>query len=146
MNISIETSQFYFLVRLSGECFRECLDALKEYIPSRYRKYMPDESKWRISISAEWELQEWADFCRITYQARLKWESHWGEKRQKADTYPSAIRTRDDAFIALHLRPSAPPEVVKAAYKAMSLLHHPDRGGSTSTMQLINVAYETLTK
>jgi curved DNA-binding protein CbpA len=42
------------------------------------------------------------------------------------------------------LLPSAPPEVVRAAYKALAMKHHPDKGGSTELMQAINQAYERL--
>jgi len=44
----------------------------------------------------------------------------------------------------LHLLSSAPPEVIKAAYRALSILNHPDRGGSHIKMVEINAAYEAL--
>ena len=44
----------------------------------------------------------------------------------------------------LHLRPGAPVEVVEAAYRALALLYHPDRGGDTDRMQEINAAIEGL--
>lgn len=44
----------------------------------------------------------------------------------------------------LYVTDSAPPEVVKAAYRALSTLHHPDHGGSTEMMQKINAAYSAL--
>lgn len=47
-------------------------------------------------------------------------------------------------FRLLGLDPSAPPEVVKAAYKALCRLHHPDHGGRLEEMQRINMAYERL--
>jgi curved DNA-binding protein CbpA len=40
--------------------------------------------------------------------------------------------------------PSAPPEVVKAAYRALAVLNHPDKGGETEVMQRINAAYRRL--
>lgn len=42
---------------------------------------------------------------------------------------------------------NAPPEVIRAAYKALSMLWHPDRSAdprAPSIMKTINVAYETL--
>jgi curved DNA-binding protein CbpA len=49
-----------------------------------------------------------------------------------------------DPYVTLHLLPSAPPEVVKAAYKALAVLNHPDKGGETEVMQRINDAYRRL--
>lgn len=48
-------------------------------------------------------------------------------------------------YEALHLLPTAPPQVVKAAYRALAQLHHPDKGGDTAAMQAVNAAYEALT-
>ena len=43
---------------------------------------------------------------------------------------------------------NAPPEVIRAAYKALSQKHHPDRHGNSPEairiIQLINTAYEVL--
>jgi hypothetical protein len=35
---------------------------------------------------------------------------------------------------------------VKKRYKELALLHHPDRGGDTATMQKINAEYESICK
>jgi hypothetical protein len=37
-------------------------------------------------------------------------------------------------------------EEVKKRYKELAMLHHPDRGGKTETMQEINAEYENVTK
>lgn len=48
----------------------------------------------------------------------------------------------------LKIARDAPPEVIKAAYKALCHKFHPDRNGgsarATQTFQLINTAYEVL--
>jgi len=44
----------------------------------------------------------------------------------------------------VHLLPDAPLPVVPAAYRAMALLVHPDRGGSHEQMVAVNKAYEIL--
>jgi DnaJ-domain-containing protein 1 len=49
------------------------------------------------------------------------------------------------AFTALHLLPTAPLEVAKAAHKALALIHHPDRaGGDVQRMQRINAAFDLI--
>jgi hypothetical protein len=53
-------------------------------------------------------------------------------------------RTLDDAYAALHLQPGAPHSVVKAAYRALAHLHHPDTGGDPGAMTRINAAYAAI--
>lgn len=47
-------------------------------------------------------------------------------------------------YAVLHLAPDAPPEVVKAAQRALAMLHHPDRGGSEADMKRINNAADEI--
>jgi len=49
---------------------------------------------------------------------------------------------RERYYAILHLRPTAPKEVVKAAYRALASLHHPDRGGNQDAMKSINDAMD----
>ncbi len=44
----------------------------------------------------------------------------------------------------LFLIPGAPLEVIRAAHRALAMIHHPDRGGDSAKMSEINVAYEVL--
>lgn len=46
----------------------------------------------------------------------------------------------------LCVHPDAPNEVVKAAYKALAMLVHPDRGGDPEHMRTLNAAYEKAQK
>ena len=49
-----------------------------------------------------------------------------------------------DAYAVLHLQPGAPHHVVKAAYRSLAQVHHPDAGGDTSQMARINAAYAVI--
>jgi curved DNA-binding protein CbpA len=52
-----------------------------------------------------------------------------------------------DPYLILQLHPSAVPEVIEAAYRALARLHHPDRNGgpdADSSMADLNWAYHTL--
>ena len=48
------------------------------------------------------------------------------------------------SWAKLYLLPEAPLEVVRAVYKALSMLNHPDRGGDVGVMQSINGAYKEI--
>jgi hypothetical protein len=48
------------------------------------------------------------------------------------------------AYASLWLRPEAPWPVIKAAYRALATIHHPDMGGATTAMMEINAAYALL--
>ena len=47
-------------------------------------------------------------------------------------------------YQTLQVDPRAEHAVIQAAYRALITRHHPDRGGSTSQAQRLNVAYATL--
>lgn len=47
-------------------------------------------------------------------------------------------------YETLGIRHDAPDVVIKAAYKALSMQHHPDRGGNAELMASINAAYDVL--
>lgn len=52
-----------------------------------------------------------------------------------------------DHYAILYVDPSAPPEVIRAAYRRLAILYHPDKNRSSRTtglMVLINGAYEVL--
>jgi DnaJ domain len=51
------------------------------------------------------------------------------------------IRNRRNPYRLLHVQPDAAPEVIKAAYRALIALHHPDKGGDHALAALINEAY-----
>jgi hypothetical protein len=71
-----------------------------------------------------------------------------GQQQRQAPPPPSAPAASGLAanFATLHLAITAPPEVVRAAYKALAVKHHPDKGGSIVVMQAVNAAMDALKK
>jgi hypothetical protein len=67
-------------------------------------------------------------------------------RREKFTTRNMNIVPLERAYRILHLLPTAPPEVVRAAYKALALLLHPDTGGDEEAFKHLQKAYEVLTK
>ncbi len=49
-----------------------------------------------------------------------------------------------DYYAVLGLQPTASPDQIKAAYRAVAKQAHPDAGGSPEAMQAVNEAYQTL--
>ena len=51
---------------------------------------------------------------------------------------------RRNHYRLLHVQSDAPPEVIKASYRALMALHHPDIGGDHATAVLLNEAHAVL--
>lgn len=95
-----------------------------------------ENSAWVVHISA---LQSVVDYgvkiCNLEVDgralpARLKSMLSLGEVKGQ------------DAYSVLHLRPTAPVTVVKAAYKALCLETHPDQGGDAELFLEVDKAYK----
>lgn len=107
---------------------------LKEVIPKEYRRWDSEERVWVISYAYEGNLLA---LCSNYFTKVVK----YGEKR-----YTAAI-TSSPAYQTLHLLPTAPKEVVLAAYRALSKLYHPDvskEASANEKMKRINVAFDEI--
>ncbi|MDO8616080.1 MAG: J domain-containing protein [Dehalococcoidia bacterium] len=100
----------------------ELVTALKRAVPGRHRRWDPKRKAWLVSVGG-WPLAE-----RVFVEYGLL----------------EGLRTSGTAWDTLHLQPTAPPELVTAAYRTLAKLHHPDRGGSTERMRDLNLAFEKL--
>jgi hypothetical protein len=54
------------------------------------------------------------------------------------------VPNRRNYYRVLHVQPDAPPEVVRAAYRALMARHHPDQGGDHEQAVLLNEAWAVL--
>ena len=126
-------SDFPYAYAVRWDYNEPMVDAIKQYVPSRLRRWQPAHKRWVVTAAALDTVCALADaYC-----------GGWVEV-VRADGPPAATAAAD-AYAVLHLLPTAPPAVVKAVYKALSKLEHPDRGGDTAQMQRINAAYHRLT-
>jgi hypothetical protein len=105
------------------------VDGIKERVPSRARKWSPEDRKWYFKD----DVIDIVAFLAVAHCGRYV---HVESLEEDAPV---------EAYAALHLLPSAPGDLVKAAYRIMSKLHHPDTGGTTREMQRVNEAYRRLT-
>lgn len=67
-----------------------------------------------------------------------------GEKTSPIEVEPSM--PLDWAYSVLGLKPDASLDDVKRNYRNLAAIMHPDKGGYTEAMRLINQAYERITK
>jgi hypothetical protein len=118
--------------------FTYAISELKGIIPAAFRNYEPTKKTWLIT---DWErLDEWIGELRSVYAVETVYDD---EQPSRKPPPPQSIAS---PFQTLYLLPNAPPEVVKAAYKALSRLHHPDLRGSNEKMIAINRAFEIITQ
>jgi len=80
----------------------------------------------------------------VVVNERLTWSNDDDDWDDDEPSTPPPLRKTDPSYATLHLLPSAPPELVDAAYRCLARLHHPDTGGSTTTMQRLNAAHGAL--
>ncbi len=153
-NIIIEKqSDGDFRVKLQSDdpwTFQLCLDSLKLFIKPPLRRYDPATKSWIVVGPDYKDFYSWVDYCCTTFFAQIKRAGPGKQQKAKGTPPPPPKPPKqskeDEAFEALHLCSSAPPEVVKAAYRALAQKHHPDHQGDTATMQRLNQAYDLLSK
>jgi hypothetical protein len=131
-------------VRLAFPYDPEMVDGLKA-IPAHARTYSPETKVWAVR----------EPYVEQVVNLLLKHFPHAtvvGERaRQSAPPPPPPKAPTVGPHAALFLLPSAPPEVVDAAYRALVKIHHPDRlpepekATGNATLARINVAYQALT-
>ena len=131
-------------VKLSSDSpsiFSHLVWTLKDSIPAYHRTYSPQLKQWIVSADAKDAFDAWLNAAPYVCDAKVEWEaektkSAAGERKQ------TSLLT---AHATLHLLPSAPPELIRAAFKCLAQLHHPDKpGGDVRAMQKINEAYRRL--
>ncbi|MDQ3258512.1 MAG: hypothetical protein M3R15_32290, partial [Acidobacteriota bacterium] len=103
-------------VKLSSgdrDVFMEALEALKGYVSDDHRVYDPSRRVWHIDRWGVHELRNWISYCRCEHGAEADWQGDRYEDPEAERTPPKSARpTPVDPYQALHLLPSAPPEVV----------------------------------
>jgi hypothetical protein len=133
------------------EDFLGLVRSLKSRIDWRERRFDPGAKVWHVAPAAGDDLRLWLLAHFDAGQRRLvgvTLDDLGAASYRRPPPPPSGAggRAQTSPYDVLWLRPGAPSEVVKAAYKALAFKHHPDKGGDTAAMQAINVAFEQLQK
>ena len=126
-----------------SDAFMAAIAALKNCVRPMDRAWRPATKSWCVDASAEFEMSEWLALCTAEFHAEV---TRAKEKQKERREGRAAPKSEADPFAALYLLPSAPVEVVKAAYRALATLHHPDHGGDVEKMKAINAAYSEATQ
>lgn len=110
------------------------IEALKASIPFNHRKWDPDSKLW------------WVDDAHFSTALRLAHRFFDDVRDRTGDPEPKAESTSALAnpYSVLYLLPTAPTPVVKAVYRCLAKMCHPDAGGDAERMKLINRAYEAI--
>lgn len=101
-------------------------------LPTKDRTFRPEDRRWSIDYR---HLRAVVD-AGIRFVGQVDDHDLESTVRRAPAATPGA-----KAYAVLHLLPSAPPPVVKAAYRALARLHHPDTGGSAKLMADLTHAY-----
>jgi hypothetical protein len=146
ITIARDGQQDFHVKLQSGDSyvFKSLIDALKNFVSPVYRKYEPNARKWVVGEPATESFRSWLSYARATFGAQVQWIGETYEDPEAEWTPPPPKPKAVDPYVTLHLLPSAPPEVVKAAYRALAVLNHPDKGGDEEAMKRLNEAYGRL--
>ena len=138
-NIKLQSNQ--------PEMFKACLELLKAMVPRQLRRYDPEAKQWHIAAMGAQLLHRWLDCAGQSLGAQIQWVGEGAAGEQGSDGSPvRPTAPAEDPYATLHLLPTAPVEVVRAAFRALAGLHHPDRGGDGEQMRRVNAAYEALAR
>lgn len=108
------------------------IEALKASVPSSGREWHPDKKVWWV------DDPYFGTILRMSY----RWFDEVVDKTQPTSSAPGAALATPHSV--LFLLPNAPAPVIKAAYRALSKMYHPDTGGDPEKMKLVNLAYEAI--
>jgi hypothetical protein len=140
---------------LSYQHNRRFTDYLKLGItPVSFRRYNSENRTWQVHLSKLPLVVGLARryFSHVDYSSLPEWVQmllaaskdagpSWAGPKPQVSTECVL-----EPYTTLYLLPTAPWEVIQAAYKALATLNHPDHGGSELAMKKINCAYAELQK
>lgn len=140
------------LWKIDKGAFRRAAEICRRYGEVKFAGEDPDEPERQrqAEAKAERERQERERSERRAQEhARQDYERYQREQRERRerDGWRSTAPQSGGAFDpyrVLHLQPGAPLEVIRAAYRALALIHHPDKGGNEETMKQVNIAFDLI--
>jgi hypothetical protein len=123
--------------RSNKELFERARVAFKMHFP--HARFDGAEKGWAVPLEERDVLVEFLQYLSERFEFEVT-----GGVFENFHVDEQAADSLEAAFATLHLLPDAPLEVVRAAYKALARLHHPDYGGSVQRMQSVNAAFDEI--
>lgn len=120
--------------------------ALQSIKPLSYRKFNKKLGSWEIhesklSLVIQFSQKHFSEVEYDTLPPNLKLVIEIVLKDFKTSfKAPKVV----DAYETLFILRSAPKEVIKASYKALVMVHHPDHGGDAEMFRRVQEAYNEL--
>ena len=129
------------------------IDYVRYNVSDNFRIWNPRKQAYKIHllkldeiIIAAKRYFDFIDWTSLPEHVQIRLALKVGKQRYgNRPTEKISEPPKASPYEMLYLMDSAPIEVVKAAYKALALLHHPDRGGQVERFQQIKEAYEAIT-
>lgn len=139
----LPSGDWLFAFAAFGSAFEEMVRSIKYSIPSHHRKWVPERKCWLISDVGMRYFWDFMPELREPMQRMARSGGQQTRQRQQSHTRGNVAPVEvAEAFAFMYLLPSAPLPVIKAAFKALANIHHPDHGGNTETMKRLNKAHE----
>lgn len=120
--------------------------------PLSFRRFNPDTKRWEVHASkivtavvAAKRYFDHVDYSSLPEEIQLRIAALNSTASRNFDPVTMG-RPPATPHEVLFVLPSAPWEVVRAAYKALVQIHHPDHGGEAERFVEIHNAYEELRK
>ena len=129
---------------------RRFYDLVKSGIkPLSYRRYNKEKKRWSVHIAkipmvVSWGRRHFAyvDYSSLPTPIQILIVEYERNRREAGGGRELSLTPHQ----VLHLLPSAPPEVIKASYKALAMLYHPDHGGDSEQFRAVQEAFDSLTR
>ena len=132
------------------------VEYIKLIIPQNKRLFDSSTGCWVVHnkytlpiVQLGYTKEGYVDYSSLPESIQIQIASekkNWTRSSSRAKVFSSGGDVKTSAYATLFLQPDAPQCVVKAAYRALSKEHHPDRGGDEEIFKQITKAYEDLTK
>lgn len=120
------------------------IDELKAMIPMEERNYEAMYQRWYVSGAMADEASKL--FLHYWPAANVFSQETASQGSRKTWGAQATLTIASSPYSILQVTAEACPEVIRAAYKALALKYHPDKGGDPSEMLRINEAMESLRK